>query len=133
MFSISLFAVKPDGVERRYDRHAPGLNHLAFHVPSRQHMELFIFARFHAQPGNESAVAAALQDVLTPSREEPGCLGIHAFRSIRDPHLFYILSRWKDEAAFDHHAGLPHTRRFIERMELLVDHPLEVTRAELIG
>jgi catechol 2,3-dioxygenase-like lactoylglutathione lyase family enzyme len=38
-FSMSLFQAKPDGVKRRYDRHAPGLNHLAFHVPSRQHVE----------------------------------------------------------------------------------------------
>ena len=68
-------------------------------------MELFIFAPFHARPGNEDAVAATLLDVLAPSREEPGCLGIHAFRSIRDPRLFYIHSSWKDEAAFDHHAG----------------------------
>jgi len=96
-------------------------------------MEVFIFARFHARPGNEDAVAAALLDVLTPSREEPGCLGIHAFRSMRDLQLFYIHSRWKDEAAFECHAGLPHTLRFIERVELLIDHPLDVTRAGRIG
>jgi hypothetical protein len=36
---MSLFQAKQDDVERRYDRHAPGLNHLAFHVPSRQHVE----------------------------------------------------------------------------------------------
>ena len=56
-------------------------------------MELFIFARFHAHPGNEGAVAQALLDVLAPSREEPGCLSIHAFRSTRDPRRFYIHSR----------------------------------------
>lgn len=38
-FSMSLFQAKPDDIERRYDRHAPGLNHLAFHVPSRQRVE----------------------------------------------------------------------------------------------
>lgn len=45
-------------------------------------MEVFIFARFHARPGNEGAVAEALLEVLAPSRAEPGCLSIHAFRSI---------------------------------------------------
>jgi quinol monooxygenase YgiN len=92
-------------------------------------MELFIFARFHARPGQERAVADALRDVVAPSRGEPGCLGIGAFRSIRDPQLFYVHSRWKDEAAFENHAGLPHTRRFVERVEPLLDHPLDVTRA----
>jgi quinol monooxygenase YgiN len=96
-------------------------------------MELFIFARFHARPGDESALAAALVDVLAPTREEPGCLGIRAFRSIRDPRLFYIHSRWTDEAAFDQHGGLPHTARFVQRVEAVIDHPLDVTRAEPIG
>jgi quinol monooxygenase YgiN len=96
-------------------------------------MEVFIFARFHARPGNEGAVAEALLDVLAPSREEPGCLSIHAFRSMRDPQLFYIHSRWKDEAAFDRHAGLPHTLRFLERVAPLIDRPLDVTRAGQIG
>jgi quinol monooxygenase YgiN len=96
-------------------------------------MEVFIFARFHARPGNEGAVADALLDVLAPSREEPGCLSIHAFRSMRDPQLFYIHSRWKDEAAFDRHAGLPHTLRFVVRVAPLLDHALDVTRAGQIG
>ena len=94
---------------------------------------MFIFARFHAQPGNEKAVAGALLDVLAPTREEPGCVRIHAFRSIRDPQLFYIHSQWKDEAAFEHHATLPHTKRFVDRVSPLIDHPLDVTRAEQIG
>jgi quinol monooxygenase YgiN len=96
-------------------------------------MELFIFGRFHARPGNEGAVASAVQDVLGPTRSEPGCLGIEAFRSIRDPQLFYIHSRWKDEAAFEEHAGLAHTVRFIERVEPLIDHPLDVARTARIG
>jgi len=96
-------------------------------------MELFIFARFHARAGNESAVAEALGDVLGPSRKEAGCLSIHVFRSTRDPRLFYIHSRWTDERAFENHATLPHTVRFIQRVGPLIDHPLDVTRAEIIG
>ncbi|PYM90652.1 MAG: antibiotic biosynthesis monooxygenase [Candidatus Rokuibacteriota bacterium] len=95
--------------------------------------EFFTFARFHARSGNEGAVAAALLEVLAPSRDEPGCLSSHAFRSIRDPQLFYIHSCWKDEAAFDNHARLPHTVRFVERLEPLIDHPFDATRAERIG
>jgi len=56
-------------------------------------LELFIFGRFHARPGHESAVEEALRDVVTPSREEVGCLSIQAFRSAGDPRLFYIHSR----------------------------------------
>jgi quinol monooxygenase YgiN len=94
---------------------------------------LFIFARFHAHPGNEGALEEALRDNLAPTRNEPGCLYINLFRSIRDPGLFYIHSRFRDEAAFEHHAVLPHTVRMIERVEPLIDHPFDATRAELAG
>jgi len=96
-------------------------------------MELFIFARFHARPGAERAVEEALHKVATSSREETGCLSIQAFRSIRDSQLFYIHSRWSDEVAFDTHAGLPHTVRFIECVEPLIDHALEAQRCELLA
>jgi quinol monooxygenase YgiN len=92
-------------------------------------MELYIFARFHARDGHEAHVAAAIRDVVTASREEPGCRAIGGYRSTRDPLLFHIHSRWVDEASFDHHAMLPHTVRFLERVTPLIDHPLEVTRS----
>ena len=96
-------------------------------------MELFIFARFHARPGNESVVEKALRDVIGPSSEEPGCSSIAAFRSTRDPQLFYIHSRWKDEAAFEEHVRLPRMIRFVERLESLIDHPFDAARAQQIG
>jgi quinol monooxygenase YgiN len=90
---------------------------------------LTIFARFHAREGQEDAVAAAIREVVPPSRAEAGCLEIEAYRSVRDPRLFHIHSRWPDEAAFEVHAALPHTVRFLDRMRALVDQPLEVSRA----
>jgi quinol monooxygenase YgiN len=96
-------------------------------------VELNIFARFHAQPGNENALEQALADVLGPTRDEPGCLSIHTFRSIQDPRLFYIHSRWVNEATFEIHASLQHTVRFIERIRSLIDHPLDVTRSVMLG
>jgi quinol monooxygenase YgiN len=90
--------------------------------------ELFIFVRFHAKQGLQDAVASSIQEVLNPTRREVGCLSIDAFNSIGDPRLFYIHSRWKDEAAFDNHVLLRHTIRFIEKVQALVDHTVEVTR-----
>ena len=96
-------------------------------------MEMFFFGRFHAREGEAEAVAAALRDVLAPSRAEAGCRAIAAFRSTRDPRLFYVHSRWVDEAAFDLHATLPHTVRFVERVMPLLDQPFEATRANALG
>ena len=95
-------------------------------------MEIFIFARFQARPGAEAAVEEALREVVPPSCAETGCLNIHAFRSIRDPQVFYIHSRWKDEAGFDTHAKLPHTVRFVERVEPLLEHTVAAERCGLL-
>lgn len=92
-------------------------------------MELSTIVRFHAREGQEEAVAALLRGQFEPVRAEPGCTRFEVFRSIRDKRLFFIHSRWRDEAAFEVHAELPHTVRFIERMLPLIDHPLDVTRA----
>ena len=75
-------------------------------------MAFFIFARFHAPEGQEDALAEVLREQVGPVREEPGCLAIDAFRSTRDPRLFYIHSHWTDEAAFETHAALPRTEDF---------------------
>ncbi len=96
-------------------------------------MDQYVFVRLHAREGEENAVEEALREVTGPSRQEPGCLSFHAFRSMRDPQLFYIHSRWVDEAAFQAHAGLPHTVRFLKRVDPLLDQPRDVTRTEMIG
>ena len=96
-------------------------------------MPFFIFARFHVREGREAEAASALHDVLAPTRAEPGCLAIDAFAATRNPRLFYIHSRWVDEAAFDDHAGFRHTVQFLERVRLLVDHPVEVIRTKPLG
>ena len=95
-------------------------------------MEFFIFARFHALEGREQEVMAALTEQVPVTRAETGCLAIAAYRSVRDLRLFWIHSRWTDEAAFQIHADLPNTIRFVERMEALIDHPFDATRAAQI-
>lgn len=115
-----------DFTERPCDRRVPEL------TDSSARNAFYIFARFHARPGNEAAVAAAIREVLAPTRKEAGCIRAHGFRSIRDARLFYIHSRWRDEAAFEFHRSLPHTLRFIELVRTLIDHELDVARTVLM-
>jgi quinol monooxygenase YgiN len=95
-------------------------------------MEQYTFVRLHAREGEESAVEEALRDVAGPTRKEAGCLNFYTLRSVRDQRLFFIHSRWADEAALQAHAQLPHTIRFLKRMDALLDQSLDVTRTEMI-
>ena len=92
-------------------------------------MELFIFARFHVQVGCEVEASAILLAQARSVRQEAGCLAIDIFSSLRDPCLFYLHSRWLDEAAFNRHAELRDTLQFVTRMERLIDHPFDLTRS----
>jgi quinol monooxygenase YgiN len=85
-------------------------------------MEIFVFARLHARPGKQDEVHQAMFEVQGPTRKEHGCLSYGAF--------FYIHTRWTDMAAFERHAELPHTVRFVESVEPLLDHPFKVTLSE---
>jgi quinol monooxygenase YgiN len=93
-------------------------------------MELVIIARFHARESGEAAVRAALAEQIAYVRKhERDCSFIDAYSSRRNARLFWIYSRWRDEAAFDIHAALPNTLSFIQKMEKLIDHPFDATRA----
>jgi quinol monooxygenase YgiN len=93
-------------------------------------MEIFVFARLHARPGKDGEVYQAMFEVQGPTRKEPGCLSYGAFRSVRDPAEFYIHSHWEDMSAFERHSDLPHTVRFVETVEPLLDHPFKATLSE---
>ena len=95
-------------------------------------MELVIFARFHVRAGLESRAAQVLTEQVQGVRTEPGCLLIGAFCSSRDPRLFFIHSRWVDEAAFEIHAELPRTHRFVEAMKGMIDHDFEAVRTHAL-
>ena len=95
-------------------------------------VEQDVFVRLHAREGEEGAVEEALREVAGPSREEGGCLSFQTFRSGRDRGLFYIHSRWGDEAAFQKHAELAHTVRFLEKVDGLLDEPRNVARTEMM-
>jgi len=95
-------------------------------------MELVIVARFHARAGLAPDVERTIRAVSTPTRAEPGCLDYQVYRGTRDPLLFVIHSRWRDAAAFEAHATLPHTVRFLETVAPLIDHPLDVARTTRI-
>lgn len=96
-------------------------------------MSLYLFARFHAREGDQSVLKGALLDVVVASREETGCLEINAYHSTRDPLEFFIHSHWRDRKAFEVHATLPHTVRFLDQVRTVIDNDFAPTLTERIS
>lgn len=89
---------------------------------------MVLIARFHAAPGQRDALRAALAEIAVPTRAEVGCRSFEVLASHRDPDLFFVHSRWQDEAAFEYHAELPHTTHFVAAASAAIDHPFDAQR-----
>jgi RimJ/RimL family protein N-acetyltransferase/quinol monooxygenase YgiN len=121
-----------DGPVWRFERRRSTTGGPTEEIGDAHEMELFLFARFHARHGCESVLREAIQEVEGSTRLEQGCLGYRAFKSVRVAGEFYVHSRWRDMAAFERHAALPHTVRFLATIEPLIDHPLAVSLTEAL-
>ena len=96
-------------------------------------MAVHFFVRLEPLPGKDREFRVELLRVVEASRSEAGCLAIHAFESLREPRVFTIYSEWVDEAAFELHAQLPHTVRFLGAAAKLLPHAVQGLRAREIG
>ena len=96
-------------------------------------MSLHVMIRFEPVREKEAQFREELLRVNAPSRAEAGCLAIDVFESIREPLVFAVHSEWLDEAAFELHASLPHTRQFLAAAEELLTHPIQGLRLQHIG
>jgi quinol monooxygenase YgiN len=96
-------------------------------------LSVHFIVRFEPIAGNEAEFRRELLRVVEATRTETGCLAIHAFESLGEPPAFAIHSEWVDEAAFDLHAQLPHTLRFVGAAKELLTHPIEGLRSRPIG
>lgn len=94
--------------------------------------DIFVFVTLQAASGHEEALATAIRQVIAPTREEPGCFFAEGFRSCHDLTLFYIHSRWVDDAALDAHQALPHTVRFLESTKALLGRPAQIVRTRQV-
>src|SRR5579863_975845 len=91
-------------------------------------LSMHFMVRFEPQPGKQDAFREELLRVNEPSRAEAGCISILVFESVREPFVFAVYSEWVDEAAFELHAQLPHTVRFLRAAEQLLTHPVQGLR-----
>jgi quinol monooxygenase YgiN len=87
-------------------------------------MAYVVAAHWRAKEGAEDRLAAVIDEMLAPSRAEPGNLFYQAQRSIEDPRLFFLYEQYADEAAYQAHLDSEHFTRLVKEYaipELLED------------
>ena len=106
---------------------APAVNGAAVEVSAPKKSKKAVVARVVVKEGKESAfiqVASALEEA---TRKEPGCLFYTLYQSATNPRMFVFYEEYKDDAAFQAHAGSPHFKVFADAIpdmlagDLIVD------------
>ena len=95
-------------------------------------MAFHFIVRFEPPPEAVTELREEMLRSVAATRHESGCRSIRAFESVRPPSAFAICSEWDDEAAFELHAQLPHTVRFVTAAERLLGQPVKGLRAKEI-
>ena len=96
-------------------------------------MPIYIFARFNAKPGCTPKLVAALQEIVVPTRAEPGCAGMNVFRSLDDPAVFFIHSHWKGQADIESHVQTEHMKSFFAKTADLLTEDAPPSRTSRIA
>ena len=92
-------------------------------------MSIFAFARVVAKPDRTEALRSAAIDIVSPSRNEDGCLSYDLFNVVGEPDELRFYSEWRDEAAFTAHGSTPHVREWLEVVERDATGAVEIATA----
>jgi quinol monooxygenase YgiN len=89
---------------------------------------LTVVATFHARPGKEVELRAALIGLVAPTRKESGCVNYDLHVSTEDPAKFLFHENWTTQTALDAHLKMPHIQTLLPRLdELCTEFPAITT------
>jgi quinol monooxygenase YgiN len=93
---------------------------------------IVVIAELHARAGQEKELEQVLQQMITPTRQEPGCIRYELNVSLSDPAVFIFYERWQDQAALDGHLKTPHMSVLHPRAGEFQDIPARVFIGQLL-
>ncbi|WP_033290476.1 putative quinol monooxygenase [Amycolatopsis jejuensis] len=75
-------------------------------------MAFVVTAVWTAQAGAEDEVAAAVAQLVEPSRAEPGNLFYQPHRDPEDPRRFFFYEQYADRAGYEAHGSSEHFQKW---------------------
>lgn len=71
-----------------------------------------VIATLIAKPGQQDTLEPLLRGLLEPTRQEAGCEQYDLHQDLQHPETFYMLERWRDDAALADHDQSAHIQSF---------------------
>ena len=78
-----------------------------------------VVATFAARPGKETELRNALIALVSPTRQEKGCLNYDLHILPNQPGRFLFHENWTDQASLDAHLQSPHIQALLPRVDEL--------------
>jgi quinol monooxygenase YgiN len=75
-------------------------------------------AKWIAREGEEERVRDAIEQLIVPSREEPGILEYRANRSVDDPRVFLLYEVYASREAYEQHLETEHVRVYAKELAI---------------
>jgi quinol monooxygenase YgiN len=74
-------------------------------------MAFVVTAKWTAKPGEEDAVAAAIRQLIGPSRAEPGIIQYQPHRDPENPRVFFFYEQYKGKSDYEAHGASDHFKK----------------------
>lgn len=87
-----------------------------------------LLAFLEAKKWKESELERILLDLIPPTLREPGNIAYVLHKSVENPQVFMFDELWVDEIAIEEHFKQPHMLNLIEKLNPLLERPLELKR-----
>jgi quinol monooxygenase YgiN len=91
-------------------------------------MSLTVVAECLAAPGYEDRLRTALEAMIEPSLDEPGCLAYQPYVDPNEPARMVVVERWTGPDALDSHFATAHFQHVREVLERILAEPMVVRR-----
>ncbi|MCG5213477.1 putative quinol monooxygenase [Streptosporangium sp. KLBMP 9127] len=91
-------------------------------------MPLIVLAECRAAPGQEDRLRTALEAMIEPSLDEPGCLAYRTYTDPNHPASMVVIEEWATPRALMEHFTTPHFRHAQQVLDLVLTEPMTLRR-----
>jgi len=91
-----------------------------------------VYGRFKAKPGKADELRQALVELMTPTRQEAGCISYQMHQNAADAGEFMSYELWRSQADIDQHMQTPYVAAVVARAEELIVLPFELSNWKML-
>ncbi len=86
-----------------------------------------VTAHIQARAGKETEAEQILQELVAPTRAEPGCISYDLFAMPEKPGCYLFIETWESPEHLKSHLQQSHVQAFISRSQEFLAEPMQVS------